>query len=110
MSFISQAFAQVSEVPAVPAEPSALANMIPLALVFIIFYFLIIRPQQKKFKEHAQLVANIKKGDEVITGGGIYAKVKKIENDILHLEIADGVNIRATKSSVSAVTKEDEKK
>ena len=107
MLFISHAFAQV---PEVPTEPSALANMIPLVLVFIIFYFLIIRPQQKKFKDHAQLISNIKKGDDVITGGGIYAKVKKIDNDILHVEISSGVTIRVTKNSVSGLTNEEVKK
>ncbi len=82
----------------------ALQQFIPLALMFAIFYFLLIRPQQKKAKEHRALLESIKKGDQVITAGGVHGKVASVDDTIVGLEVATGVVIRITKSYIAAIT------
>jgi preprotein translocase subunit YajC len=81
----------------------AIQQFIPLVLMFAIFYFLLIRPQQKKAKEHRALLDNIKKGDLVITAGGVHGKVASVEDGIVGLEIATGVVIKITKSYIAAI-------
>ena len=76
---------------------------IPLILMFGIFYFLLIRPQQKKAKEHKALLGSLKKGDLVITAGGVHAKVVSVEDEIVSLEIANGVVIKITKSYIATI-------
>lgn len=85
-----------------------LINLAPIILVVIIFYFLIIRPQNKKLREHRQMMDTLKKGDRVITGGGIEGVISKVEEGgIVEVEIAKGVNIRVIKSTIDSVfTKE----
>jgi preprotein translocase subunit YajC len=83
----------------------AIQQFIPLVLMFAIFYFLLIRPQQKKAKEHRALLDNIKKGDQVITAGGVHGKVASVEDGIVGLEIATGVVIKITKSYIAAINK-----
>jgi preprotein translocase subunit YajC len=83
--------------------------LIPFIAMFAIFYFLLIRPQQKKQRELRQLLQNLKRGDRVVTSGGIYGTIAKIRNDIVHLEIADQVRIRVNKSSISEVVAEGDK-
>lgn len=77
----------------VPAQleggQSTLMNMLPIILMFVILYFLMIRPQMKRQKEHRNLVANLAKGDEVITGGGILGKISKVSDNYVTLEVAD---------------------
>ena len=79
---------------------SGIAQFIPLILIFVIFYFFLIRPQQKKVKEHKQMVENLKKGDKVITSGGIVGTVERVmENEMLEVRIYDDVtveNVRTT--------------
>jgi len=76
-----------------------------MVLIFVVFYFLLIRPQQRKFKEHAALLAALKKGDEVITAGGIVGKVIEADKDgISTVEIASGVQVRVTKQSIVSLT------
>jgi len=101
---------------AADAAPAAnpLAPFIPLVIIFGIFYFLLIRPQQKKQKQHIAMLNAIKAGDEVMTGGGIYGKVTKvIDNNTFIIEIADGVTIKVAKNGISqkvnAETKEEKK-
>ena len=73
---------------------SNFAQFIPLILIFVIFYFFLIRPQQKRVREHKEMVKNLKRGDEVITSGGIIGKVDRVyEDDKLEIEISDGVKI-----------------
>ena len=79
---------------AVTQQPSMIASFIPLILIFLIFYFLLIRPQQKKAKEHKLLLETIKRGDEILTSGGIVGKVVKADNDNLTVEISDKVNVK----------------
>ena len=86
-------------------QPSMLASFIPLILIFLIFYFLLIRPQQKKQKEHKVLLASIQRGDEILSSGGILGKVIKVDNDKLTVEIAKGVNVIIIRSTVADVIK-----
>ncbi len=81
-----------------------LVGLLPLLLIFVVFYFLMIRPQQKRAKEHRAMVGNMRRGDTVVTGGGIVAKVTRVidENDA-QVEIADGVRVKVVKSTVSEV-------
>ena len=97
---INYAHAQVAA-----QQPSMLASFIPLILIFLIFYFLLIRPQQKKQKEHKVLLNSIKRGDEILSSGGILGKVIKVDNDKLTVEIAKGVNVIIIRSTVADVIK-----
>ena len=91
---------------AAPAGGMAIFQQaIPLILMFGIFYFLLIRPQQKKAKEHKALLAGVKKGDLVITAGGVHGKVASVEDDIVGLEISTGVVIKITKSYIATIKK-----
>ena len=82
-----------------------LVGILPWLLIFVIFYMLMIRPQQRRVKEHQAAIAAIKKGDEVITGGGIRGRVTKVSDDEAEVEIASGVRIRVVKSTISHVLK-----
>ena len=86
-------------------QPSMLASFIPLILIFLIFYFLLIRPQQKKQKEHKVLLDSIQRGDEILSSGGILGKVVRADNDKLTVEIAKGVNVIIIRSTVADVIK-----
>ena len=86
-------------------QPSMLASFIPLILIFLIFYFLLIRPQQKKQKEHKVLLDSIQRGDEILSSGGILGKVIKVDNDKLTVEISKGVNVTIIRSTVADVIK-----
>ena len=85
---------------------AAFQQIIPLVFMFAIFYFLLIRPQQKKAKEHKALLESMKKGDNVITAGGVHGKVSAVENDLVTLEIANNVNIKITKSYIASIKKD----
>jgi len=85
---------------------AAFQQVIPLVFMFAIFYFLLIRPQQKKAKEHKALLEGIKKGDNVITAGGVRGKFASVDDNIVTLEIATGVNIKIIKSYIAAVKKD----
>ena len=84
-------------------QPSMLASFIPLILIFLVFYFLLIRPQQKKQKEHKILLDSIKRGDEILTSGGIVAKVTKTDGEKLNVDIAPNVNVIVYRSTVADV-------
>jgi preprotein translocase subunit YajC len=99
--FITPAFAQAA---GAGDTNSMLMSLLPFALIFVIMYFLILRPQQKKLKDHADLVKNIRRGDSVITSGGLIGKVTKVvDDDQIEIEIADGVRIRQMRQMVSGV-------
>ena len=83
---------------------SGFAQFIPLILIFVIFYFFLIRPQQKKVKEHKLMVAALKRGDEVITSGGIIGKVERIiGDDKIDLLIAEGVTVQVVQSTIASL-------
>ena len=80
---------------------SGFAQFIPLILIFVIFYFFLIRPQQKKIKDHKAMVASLKRGDEIITSGGILGKIEKVyEDDKIDLTISENVSVKVIKSTV----------
>jgi preprotein translocase subunit YajC len=79
------------------------ASFIPLVLMFVIFYFLLIRPQQKRSKEHRTLIANLKKGDRIITSGGLHGRVTGMDETILTVEIADKVRVKLNRANVAGV-------
>ena len=90
---------------AAAAGPSPLLQFSPLVILFVIFYFLLIRPQQQKQKEHTQMVAKLDKNDEVITAGGVHATVISVGEKTAILRIADNVKIEIEKNSITQVIK-----
>ena len=97
---ISPAWAQVSG-----DAPSALFNMAPLLLIFVVFYFLLIRPQQTKAKEHSDMLSNLKRNDDVITSGGIYGKVVSLTDKVVVLEIAPKVQVKVERPQIASLVK-----
>ncbi|RDJ27638.1 preprotein translocase subunit YajC [Bosea caraganae] len=86
-----------------------LMSLIPFVLIFVIMWFLIIRPQQKRVKSHQEMIKNVRRGDTVVTSGGIIAKVSKVIDDAeIEAEIADGVRIRLVKSMIQDVRSKSE--
>ena len=83
-------------------EESPIGGFLPLILIFVIFYIFLIRPQQKRYKEHQELVNNLKKGDEVVTAGGIVGKITALDGDAhVMVQIASGVEVKVVKSTIS---------
>lgn len=103
--FVSPAFAADTAAAATPDGGSFLISMLPILLIFIVFYFLVIRPQNKRIMEHRTMVNNLNKGDKVVTGGGLVATVKKVaeNDDEITLELADGVQVKALRSTIMMV-------
>lgn len=98
--FVTPAYAQATSA----AGPmGAFAQFIPLVAIFAIMYFLMIRPQQKRAKLHRQMVAALKKGDHIVTQGGILGKVASVRDDEVEVEIASGVRVRVLRATVSQV-------
>ncbi len=83
------------------AQGSGIATFVPLILMFVIFYFLLIRPQQKKAKEHQEMIGNLQKGDKVVTSGGIHGVVTKVDDSVVTMEIADKIKIKVTRANVA---------
>ena len=84
---------------------SGFAQFIPLILIFVIFYFFLIRPQQKKVKDHKSMVSALKRGDEVITSGGMIGRIEKVyEDDKIDLFISENVTVKVVKSTIQALT------
>jgi len=105
--FATPAYAQAAGGAAGPE--SFLVQLLPLVLIFVIFYFLLIRPQQKRAKEHAQMVENLRRGDQVVLSGGIMGKVTKVrDDDEAEVEIAENTRIRVVKSTIAQVVSKTE--
>jgi len=85
------------------AQPNAFVQLLPLVLIFVVFYFLLIRPQAKRAKEHKAMVSALAVGDEVVTSGGILGKVTETGDQFLTVEIAEGVRVKLQRHTVSAV-------
>lgn len=106
---IAKAWAQAAAPASGTETGGALTSMINLpfliemALLFLVFYVVLIRPQQKTIEEQKRMIAALKRGDRVITNGGLYGKVTKLEDDTLMIEIADGVNVKVVRSQVQAL-------
>ena len=102
--FVTPAYAQ-----AAGGAGGAFASFVPLILIFAIMYFLLIRPQQKKVKEHQAMVEALRRGDQVVTQGGMIGKVTKVKEDNeIELEIADGVKVRVVRSTIAQVISKTE--
>ena len=98
---ITPAFAQAADGQASGA--SMLVQMAPLVLIFVVFYFLLIRPQQKRAKEHKAKIDAVKKGDQVVTGGGLVGKVARVDDIYIDVELAPGMKVKAVKSTLADV-------
>ena len=81
----------------------ALGSFLPLILIFVIFYFLLIRPQSKRAKEHKGMLENLKKGDKILTSGGVHAVIEDVEGDTLTVKIAENVKIKLSRSGVAGL-------
>lgn len=104
--FATPAFAQAA---GGAGAGSAFASFIPLILIFAIMYFLLIRPQQKKMKEHKAMVEALRRGDQVLTQGGIVGKVTKVQEDgLVEVEIADGVKVKVLRHTIAQVMNKTE--
>jgi len=90
-------------ISSVATQNPGLISMLPFVMIFFIFYFMLIKPQMKKQKELSSLVGNLKKGDKIVTTSGIIAQIVKLEDDILHVEIAPEVKIKITRNSVANI-------
>jgi preprotein translocase subunit YajC len=103
--FISSAFAQTAPVAAASGGDmmSTLTGMLPLVLMFVVLYFVMIRPQMKKQKEHRTMIDALAKGDEIATAGGLIGKVNKLTDSIVTLEIANGVEVQLQRHAVVQV-------
>src|SRR5438132_14335491 len=99
--FVTPAFAQASQLF---GGDSMFVQLLPFVLIFVIMYFLILRPQQKRMKEHQELVKNLRRGDTVVTSGGLVGKVTKVvDEEQIEVEIADGVRVRQVRSMITGV-------
>jgi len=91
--------------PGGAAGPSPIVSVMPIALMFVVLYFLLIRPQQKRTREHETMIANLKRNDEVVTSGGIYGRVQSIADKVLVVEIAPNVRVRVDRGQIASVVK-----
>ena len=104
--FVTPAFAQAA---GAPSSGAAIAQFLPIVLIFVIFYFLLIRPQQKKMKSHRAMVEALRRGDQIVTSGGIVGKVSKVQEDgMVEVEIADGVKVKVIRHTISQVLNKTE--
>jgi preprotein translocase subunit YajC len=101
--FISQAFAQAAGGPAAGGL-AGMEQFLPLVLIFVVFYFLLLRPQQKKIKQHKEMVTQLRRGDSVVTQGGFIGTIHKVVSDTeVIVEIAEGVRVRVVRSAIAEV-------
>jgi len=101
--FISDALAEAAPTAAGAQQPGILEALFPFVILFIVFYFLLIRPQSKRAKEHKKLVEALAKGDEVLTQGGVYGKIIEVAEEAITVEVADNVQIKLQRAAVASV-------
>jgi preprotein translocase subunit YajC len=99
--FITEAFAQTSG--AASSSSSLILQFAPILLIFVIMYFLILRPQRTKAKQHQEMVANVRRGDMVVTSGGLIGKVAKVDESEIQVELAEGVRVRVVRGTIAEV-------
>jgi preprotein translocase subunit YajC len=101
MSFVTQAFA------ATPSGPGAfggtITSLLPIVLIFVIMYFLILRPQQQRQRQHREMIANVRRGDTIVTSGGLIGKVAKVDEQELQIEVAEETRVRIMRSMIAEV-------
>ena len=95
--FISDAMA------AAEGQPDPLMSFLPLVLIFVVFYFLLIRPQTKRAKEHKKMVEGLAKGDEVVTSGGLLGRITQVGENFVQVKVADGVEVKIQKQSIATL-------
>lgn len=100
--FISDAFAEAAPAAA-QQQPGLLEALFPFVVLFVVFYFLLIRPQSRRAKEHKAMVEGIGKGDEVVTQGGIYGKVTEVGEQYVQVQIADNVQVKLQRSAIASM-------
>ena len=105
----AQTAATTAAAAAPAGTPSTLGMILPFALMFGVFYFLMIRPQQKKVKDHESLVSGLQKGEEVITNAGIFGKIHGIADKFITLEVDNNVRIKVLKNQIATVLRGDQK-
>jgi preprotein translocase subunit YajC len=105
---ISSAFAQSATGAAGDPGTGFLMQMLPLVLVLVVFYFLLIRPQQQARKRHVDMIAALKKGDVIVTSGGLIGKVKSLQDDEVRLELAPNVEVRVVRGTIAEVRSKTE--
>ena len=96
--FISPAYAQGAQ-----GGGDFFVTLLPFVLIFAIMYFLIIRPQQRRLKDHREMVANVRRGDTVVTSGGLIGKVTKVDEGELQVEVSDGIKLRVVRAMIAEV-------
>ena len=101
--FISSAFAQTAPAAATGGAESTLYSLLPLVLMFVVLYFIMIRPQMKKQKEHKSMIEALAKGDEVVIAGGLLGRVAKLGDSFLNVEVASGVELQVQRAAVIQV-------
>ncbi len=101
--FESPAYAQAAPAAGASGSGAFMMQVLPLVLIFVIFYFLLIRPQQKRMKQHQAMIGDVKPRDTAVTNGGLIGKVTKVDENEVELEVATGVKVRVVKSMLSDV-------
>jgi preprotein translocase subunit YajC len=102
---VAYAMGQAPQMQGQPA-PSPIVSFIPIILMFLIFYFLLIRPQQKRQKEHEKMITELKKNDEVVTTGGIHGTIVNVKDKTFIVRVDDNVKLEISKSAIAAVTRQ----
>jgi len=97
--FISDAWAQAEQA----GQPGLMEALLPFVILFVIFYFLLIRPQQKRAKEHRKMVENLSKGDEAVTSGGLLGRITEVGENFIELEVAENVRLKVQRQMIATV-------
>ena len=103
MSFVTQAFAATTPAPDAGLLGGPIGSLLPIVLIFVIMYFLILRPQQQKQRQHREMIANVRRGDTIVTSGGLIGKVAKVDENEIQIEIAEETRVRIVRSMVAEV-------
>lgn len=110
MSWIAQVPWMMAPPPSDGSNPPAWVQLLPLILLFVLMYFVLLRPQMRRQKEQEKLIAKVKTGDRVLAAGGIYGTVTNLKDQMVVLKVADNVKIEVLRSSITSVEKETEEK
>ncbi len=106
--FISEAFAQAGGAAAPDPAAGIFMQLLPIILIVVVFYFLLIRPQQQARKRHMEMIANLKKGDVIVTSGGLIGKVKSLADDEIRVELAPNTDVRVVRGTIAEVRSKSE--
>ena len=93
----------ISDAWAAPEQPDPIMSFLPLILIFVVFYFLLIRPQTKRAKEHKKMVEGLAKGDEVVTSGGLLGRITQVGENFVQVKVAEGVEVKIQKQSIATL-------